>query len=206
MSIQLYKPNSKNTGSAFTFSIGVNKNNPLPAFYISAIAQHSWNDEKKIGSFSGNSKNPEKTVNVKINELECGEIMSAFKNRHDYSTFHSFDGNNTSIKFSPWDKDVKVSKYDPSSKSYKDEKEKVPAFGLSISKGKGNTFKIGLDPGEVEIMLKLLEMYVLKFIDAKIKQNEENRKNNYQKSDSSSKPIPSEPEGVDEDDDEDPPF
>jgi len=206
MSIQLYKPNSKNTGSAFTFSIGVNKNNPLPAFYISAIAQHSWNDEKKIGSFSGNSKNPEKTVNVKINELECGEIMSAFKNRHEYSTFHSFDGNNTSIKFSPWDKDVKVSKYDPSSKSYKDEKEKVPAFGLSISKGKGNTFKIGLDPGEVEIILKLLEMYVLKFIDAKIKQNEENRKNNYQKSDSSSKPMPSEPEEVDEDDDQDPPF
>jgi len=211
MSIQLYKPNSKNTGAAFTLSIGANKNSSLPAFYISAIAQHSWNDEKKIGSFAGNSKNPEKTVNVKISEFECGEILSAFKNRHEYSTFHAYEGNTTTIKFSPWDKEVKVSKYDHESKGFKETKQKVPAFGISISKGKGNTFKIGIDPGEVEVLVKLIEKFISEFISEKINVAKENYLKNKQNSNSSPKqPAPNskteEAKEVEEDEYEDVPF
>tara|TARA_B100002019_G_C21268329_1_gene600692 strand:+ start:2717 stop:3376 length:660 start_codon:yes stop_codon:yes gene_type:complete len=207
MSIQLYKPNSKNTGAAFTFSIGSNKNNSLPAFYINAISQFSWDADKKIGTFSGNSKNPDKKVNVKLSELECGEFISAIKNRHEYSAFHAYENNSTSIKFSPWEKDVKVSKYDPSSKSYKDSKVKVPAFGLTISKGKGSSFKIGIDPGEVEVLLKLLEAYLQDFIKEKImiqKRMTSNQKSNSEKNFESPDSVNS--ESVEEDEFEDVPF
>lgn len=173
MSVVLYKPNSKNAGSAFTFSSGVNKKNGEPTFYISAVAQHSWDDERKIGSFSGNAGNQEKTVNVKFNEFECGEFLSAFKGRYDYSTFHSFDGNTTTIKLSPWDKSVKVSKYDPETKGYKDTQVKVPAFGISVTKGKGNTFKIALEPGEVEVLSEFLRKFLQTLIDFRIKKQKE---------------------------------
>ena len=52
MSIQIYKPISKNTGSAYTFSKSKDKKDGSPVFYISAIAQHSWNDDTKTGSFA----------------------------------------------------------------------------------------------------------------------------------------------------------
>jgi hypothetical protein len=200
MSIQLYKPNSKNSGAAFTFSIGSNKNNSLPAFYINAISQFSWDENKKVGTFAGNSKDPEKKVNVKLSENECGEFISAIKNRHEYSAFHAYEENTTTIKFSPWDKDVKVSKYDPSSKSYKDSKVKVPAFGITISKGKGSSFKIGIDPGEVELLLKFLETFLTRFIQEKIDIQRRMSEKAVQKTDkASSKPV-NEPDNSDDED------
>jgi len=206
MSIQLYKPNSKNTGSAFTFSIGENKSNPLPAFYISAIAQHSWDDQKKIGSFAGNGKNPEKKVNVKLSEFECGEFISAVKNRHEYTAFHAYEDNSTTIKFSPWDKDVKVSKYDPSTKGFQETKQKVPAFGLSISKGKGSTFKIGIDPGEVEVLLKFVEEFLSTFVKEKIKLQKNYIKNSNPTKSNTSKIEDAEEEEEEDEEFEDVPF
>ena len=181
MSVVIYKPNSKNAGAAFTFSSGVNNKNGEPTFYISAVAQHSWNDERKIGSFSGNAGDPEKTVNVKLNEFECGEFLSAFRGRYDYSTFHSFDGNTTTIKLSPWDKPVKVSKYDHESKGFKESQIKVPAFGISVTKGKGNTFKLALDPGEVEFLSEFIREFMsvlIRFRIAKQKEAFKNRQGN----------------------------
>ena len=167
MSLTLYKPNSKNAGAAFTFSIGSDKKNDEPTLFISAIAQHSWNADKKIGSFSGNANDKEKTVNVKLNLNECGEILSAIRNRYEYSTFHSFEENSTTIKFTPWNKSVKISKYDPESKGYKDAKIEVPAFGVSISKSKGHTFKIPLDAGETEVLSEYLKFLLQKLFEVR---------------------------------------
>ena len=50
MSLSLYKPNSKNTGCAFSFKIGANKNKE-PVIYVTAIQQYSWDDAKKAGNF-----------------------------------------------------------------------------------------------------------------------------------------------------------
>ena len=97
MSVTLYKPNSKNAGAAFTFSIGSDRKKNEPTLFISAIAQYSWDSDKKIGSFSGNRDDATKTVNVKLSEYECGEILSAIMNRYDYSTFHSFEENYSTI-------------------------------------------------------------------------------------------------------------
>ena len=167
MSIQIYKPNSKNTGSAYTFSQSTSKTNGEPVFYISAIAQHSWNDEKKTGSFAGNSKNPEKTINVKITPNEAGEFISSFTDRRDFNTFHSYGGSNTTIKLSPWDKQGKISKYNASTKSFQDEKLILPCFGITLSKGKSNSIKIALDPGEIEIVKSSLNLFLQGYIKFK---------------------------------------
>ena len=72
MSIQIYKPNKSNTGFAFNFSMGVDKRSLEPVLFVSAIAQHSWDSKKRIGSFSESKNNPEKNINLKFNEFECG--------------------------------------------------------------------------------------------------------------------------------------
>ena len=53
------------------------------------------------------------------------------KSRHDYSSYHDFDDNKTSIKISPWDKKRKVSFKDPKTQKYENKFVAVPAFGLS---------------------------------------------------------------------------
>ena len=149
MSLTLYKPNSKNSGCAFSFRIGVNKKfEPTP--YVSAIQQFNWDSTKKSGSFSGNREDPDKNINVKFNEFEVGGMLSAFKNRNEYSTFHSFEDNKTSIKFTPWDKQVKI----------QDKTITVPAFGVVFTRNGNQTFRIPLEPGEVEALTEFFKFFL----------------------------------------------
>ena len=104
MIVQYYKPNSKNTGCAFSFDIGSNQKNNEPCIYIRAIKQFSWNNERRTGSFSENAKNPEKSISLKINEIEAGGFINAIENYCDFSAFHSFQDNKTSISFKPYTK------------------------------------------------------------------------------------------------------
>ena len=198
MSIQIYKPNSKNSGSAFTFSKSKDKKSGQPVFYISAIAQHSWNEDTKTGSFAGNSKNPEKTINVKISETEAGSFLSSFESRYEYTAFHSYEGNNTTIKATPWDKKQKISKYDAASKGFVESDIEVPAFGITLSKGKGNSIKIALDPGEVELVKSMFNIFIEDFLKFKISLSE-----SYSQK-SSAKPKAE--EAQDQDEFEDAPF
>lgn len=46
MSISIYKPNSKNTGSGFSFQIGTSSKNYEPALFIKSILQHAWDSNK----------------------------------------------------------------------------------------------------------------------------------------------------------------
>ena len=101
MIVQYYKPNSKNTGCAFSFDIGSNQKNNEPCIYIRAIKQFSWNNERRTGSFSENSKNPEKSISLKINEIEAGGFINAIENYCDFSAFHSFQDNLLSLTGSP---------------------------------------------------------------------------------------------------------
>ena len=108
MSLQIYKPNKSNTGFAFSFYMGEDRKNKLPILFLNAIAQYSWDDKKRIGSFSGNKDNPDKNLSIKFNEFEVGSIISAIKNRFEWNTYHAFEENKTQIKLSPWDKPIKI--------------------------------------------------------------------------------------------------
>lgn len=151
--ISLYKPNSKNTGCAFNFKIGKNKNKE-PVVYISAIQQYSWDDKKKIANFSGNSDDEEKNISLKFTEFEVGGILSSFKHRNEFSSYHSYDQSKTSIKFVPWDKRTKVSGKDGDSFVV------LPAFGITFTRNGNQTFRVPLEPGEVENITEFFKYFL----------------------------------------------
>ena len=155
MSLQIYKPNKSNTGFAFSFYMGEDKKNKLPILFLNAIAQHSWDDKKRIGSFSGNKENPEKNLSIKFNEFEVGSIISAIKNRFEWNTYHALEDNKTQIKLSPWDKPVKITKINPKTKEAYEETQTLPAFGIVVTRNGNQVFRIALEPGEAECLKTL---------------------------------------------------
>ena len=175
MSISIYKPNSKNTGCAFSFRYGIQKNGE-PCLFVNSIKQHSWDDSSKTGNFSSNANDPSKNLSIKFNEFECGSIISALVNRYEYNTFHNYEQNKTTIKFSPWDKEVKVSSLDSKTKKFMEKKQILPAFGISITRNGSDTFKIPIEPGEVEVIRCFIESIINKIINFRIKSQIDNLK------------------------------
>ena len=47
--INFYKPNSKNSGNAFGFRLGVKGKTDEPCLYMTAVQQHSWDPKKRSG-------------------------------------------------------------------------------------------------------------------------------------------------------------
>lgn len=167
MSISIYKPNSKNSGCAFSFRYGVQKNSD-PCLFVNSIKQYSWDDTKKTGNFSSNADDPSKNLSIKFNEFECGSIISSLRNRYEYNTFHNYEDNKTTIKFSPWDKKIKISSLNQKTKKFEENYQVIPAFGLSITRNGTDTFKIPLEPGEVEIIISFIQSIINRVIDHRI--------------------------------------
>jgi len=151
MSLSIYKPNAKNTGCGFSFQCGKDAKSGNPSLYIKAIHQHSWDDKKKKGFFQQNVGDPDKNITVKFNEYEVGEMLHAFARRSEYSTFHSFGEDKTSIKLVPWDKKVQ------------DSTNPRPCFGLSFTRNGNQSFKISLEPGEIMALVEFFR-YVLQHL------------------------------------------
>lgn len=101
--ISFYKPNSKNTGTACSFSV-----NPKDqSLWSSLIKQSSWNETKKIGSFSENQNNPNKSVKVKFSLVEAAGLLDAIERQTEFSAFHNSEKQSIQIRFSPYIKDNK---------------------------------------------------------------------------------------------------
>ena len=162
MSLPFYKPNSKNQGSALNINIS-NPGNKEPTLFINMIRQFSWNNKK--ASFAGNKDQPEHTVNMKINHIECGSIISSIENRHEFSAFHTFNDSSTTLNFSPWDQPSRSSKYNPSTKQQEPSGDILPSFGLSLKKGSFSPIKIPLSPGECQNMLHYFKRFLSIYFD-----------------------------------------
>lgn len=162
MSIQIYKPNKSNTGFAFSFYMGENQRDGSPSLFINAIAQHSWDDRKKLGSFSGSKDDPNKNISIKFNEFECGSIISSIENRYEWNTYHAYEDNKTQIKLSPWDKVTTNTKINQKTKETYEEKVTIPAFGIVITRNGNQVFKIPLEPGEAECIKMLCKTILSK--------------------------------------------
>ena len=101
--ISFYKPNSKNTGTACSFSV-----NPKDeSIWSSLIKQSSWNEAKKIGSFSENQNNPNKSVKIKFSLTEAAGLLDALDRNSEFSAFHTSEKQSTQIKLSPYIRDDK---------------------------------------------------------------------------------------------------
>ena len=173
MSLQIYKPNDKNTGCACSFKFGVDLKRNEPIVFVNAIQQHGWDAKESVDSFTENANNPDKSLTIKLNEVECGEFISAYENRHEYSAYHDFDENKTSIKISPWDKKRKISVKDPKTKKYESKFIEVPAFGLAIVRNGNQVYRIPLDPGEIVMIKNFLNLALNKIYEARLKKQQE---------------------------------
>ena len=165
MSISIYKPNSKNTGSGFSFKIGSSKNND-PALFITSILQHSYDKDKRQGYFKDNQDNPDKTINLKFSEFEVGHILYAMRTRSTYKTFHAYGEDKTSIKFMPWAKKAKQSSKNKDG-AWVDEWVEVPAFSVSFVRNGSQNFVIGLEPGETETVMEFLKFFLTELFSAR---------------------------------------
>ena len=170
MNLQIYKPNSKNSGAAFNFSIDTRGEKPI--FYVNAILQHSWNDSTKTGSFSGNKDNPDKKLAIKLNEFELGEMLSTFNTRIPWSGFHDFNDNKTSISLTPWDKTKKLK-----DKTGNFHEFVLPAFGFSVTRNGSQNFRISLEPGEAEVLKRFIGNYLDLFLKSTSKMQKNNSSN-----------------------------
>jgi len=101
--ISFYKPNSKNTGTACSFSV----NSKDESIWSSLIKQSSWNDTKKIGSFSENQNNPNKSVKIKFALTEAAGLLDALERNTEFSAYHTSEKQSTQIKLSPYIRDDK---------------------------------------------------------------------------------------------------
>ena len=143
MIVQYYKPNSKNTGCAFSFDIGSNIKNGEPCVYVRAVKQHSWNQSKRTGSFSENAKDPDKSVSIKLNEVEVGGFIHAIEKYTEFSAFHSFEENKTQISFKPYKK-----------------KDGSDAFSFGVTRNSVNKFGIGVEMSEAYVLREFLTFYL----------------------------------------------
>ena len=143
MIVQYYKPNSKNTGCAFSFDIGANNKNQEPCVYVRAIKQHSWNSKTRTGSFSENAKNPEKSISIKLKEIEVGGLIFAIEKYNQFSAFHSYEDNKTSISFKPYKK-----------------KDGTDAFSFGVTRNSANKFGIGVEVSEAYGLREFLKFYL----------------------------------------------
>ena len=152
MYLAFYKPNSKNTGCAFSFQLS---NKGQPTVYVNGIQQFSWNEQTKNGSFSGNRENPEKTIAIKINENEIGGLIHAIRTYNEWKAFHSFEENKTQISWTRYKK-----------------KDGVDAFSFSVSRNGNQKFGMGVELAEAETLRVFLEICLVKIFESKSQASE----------------------------------
>ena len=158
MIVQYYKPNSKNTGCAFSFDIGANNKNQEPCVYVRAIKQHSLNDKTRTGSFSENAKDPDKSISIKLNEIEVGGLIFAIEKYKEFSAFHSYEDNKTSISFKPYKK-----------------KDGADAFSFGVTRNSANKFGIGVEMSEAYGLREFLKFYLQELYIFRLSKNKEFR-------------------------------
>jgi len=147
----IYKPNSSNSGCAFSFKI-VEKdkegNNQKPSFLVQSIKQASWNNQKRTGSFSANAKDPEKNIYFKLGENEIGGMLHAIENYVEFSAYHSYNDDKTQISFKPYTK-----------------KNGQKAFSFSVVKNSTLKFGMGVELSEARTLKGLFDLFLFKYFN-----------------------------------------
>lgn len=147
----IYKPNSFNTGCAFSFKIvetDKEGNKVKPSILVQSIKQATWDSQKKTGSFSSNAKDAEKNIYFKLSENEVGSILYAIENYTEFSAYHSYNDDKTQISFKPYTK-----------------KNGDKAFSLSVVKNSTLKFGIGIELGEARTLKGLFDLFLFKYFN-----------------------------------------
>ena len=147
----IYKPNSFNTGCAFSFKIvetDKEGNKVKPSILVQSIKQSTCDSKKKTRAFSGNAKDPEKNIYFKLNENEVGGILYAIENYAEFSAYHTYNDDKTQISFKPYTK-----------------KNGDKAFSLSVVKNSTLKFGMGVELGEARTIKGLFDLFLFKYFN-----------------------------------------
>ncbi|MEK6879021.1 MAG: hypothetical protein AABY22_05405 [Nanoarchaeota archaeon] len=141
MSLQYFKPNAKNSGSACNFAFNVSDD----CIYVNLIKQVAWNNNK--GVFKGG-----KRLVTKLNSNEVGGLLCCLEKNQDQSFIHKTENGMTSIFFQ------KLFKWDAEKKEYG--KDQV-GYYLSVTRnpkeGEKETLRIGFNYGESTTLREYLK-------------------------------------------------
>lgn len=102
--IQIYKPNKSCSGHAISFFISKAKHKgEKDSVMLQILKQDSWDDKKKVASFS-KSKNDQsgtRKVTVKLSDVEVAELSRLLlMSKGKFSAVHSSDSNTCNISVS----------------------------------------------------------------------------------------------------------
>ena len=89
------------------------------------------------------SIDPDKSVSIKLNEVEVGGFIYAIEKYTEFSAFHSFEDNKTQISFKPYKK-----------------KDGSDAFSFGITRNSVNKFGIGVEMSEAYVLREFLTFYL----------------------------------------------
>lgn len=127
-----------------------------PCIYVTGIKQHSWDSKNKTGSFSENKENPDKKVQIKLDEKEIAGLICAIEKEREFKAFHSFEDTKTSISFKPYTK-----------------QNGDKAFSFTLARNSSEKFGIGVEMSEAHLLAEFCK-YTLRYLF-------NHRENEYQK-------------------------
>ena len=104
--------------------------------------------------FQGNAKDPEKSISIKLNEIEIGGFINAIINYKEFSAFHSYEDNKTSISFKPYTK-----------------KDGTEAFSFGVTRNSTNKFGIGVEMSEAYGLLEFCKMFLQELYTCRLMKN-----------------------------------
>lgn len=142
--ITLFKANPKNKGASAHFKTNVEGEGfkKKISLYISFSKQLTWNSNAKTGTFSKEKNNPNEYAIVKYSETEIGSIISALKDRENFSYYHTSNDGSTKGGLKYTEREFKGSL--------------VKGFILSVSKNSGEVISVGIQLGEAELLIAYL--------------------------------------------------
>lgn len=165
MSLEIYKPNKSNAGSAASFQISRNQKTNEPSLYVRIVRQSGWDDRTKTGSFKENWNKDGEFIALKFTETECASIMNVVADwtfKEKFSTVHVFQGvessSKTSISFSPYEKKMTKGTF---------------AYGLSVIRDGNQRFSISLEKAEAVLLSEFLRRFIQEVFSYKIKKQEQ---------------------------------
>ena len=127
-------------------------------------------------------------------------MLSALNGRYSWNAFHSFNDNKTYIKLATWDKKRTVKTKDG------DDSFVVPAFGFSVTRNGNQTFRLPLEPGEVEALKRLIYKYFDVLFQNREFSSADNTADGHRPSPKKSTPPKPKQPAVKEEEDDDAPF
>ncbi len=163
-SVQFVRSSSRMDGVQARFNSAYNDKKELVC-YLRMTEQATWNQEKKYGTFTENSKNPEKYAAVSLNAIELGYILSIISGNVVDTEANFFHDTNKSISNSSSKNSaqIKFTRYEGVEKAGEREL-KVTKFGIKLVRN-GKEYKIGLSAGEAMQLVIFIEATLFKMVE-----------------------------------------